>query len=34
VRVEWDFNRNCSALAVRDENGLFGIDFQYRKRFK
>jgi translocation and assembly module TamB len=34
VRVEWDFNRNWSALAVRDANGLFGIDFQYRKRFK
>ena len=34
VRLEWDFNRNWSALAVRDENGLFGIDFQYRKRFK
>ncbi len=34
VRVEWDFNRNWSALAVRDSNGLFGIDFQYRKRFK
>ncbi len=33
VRLEWDFNRNWSALAVRDENGLFGIDFQYRKRF-
>jgi translocation and assembly module TamB len=34
VRLEWDFNRNWSAIAVRDSNGLFGIDFQYRKRFK
>jgi len=34
VRFEWDFNRNWSAIAVRDSNGLFGIDFQYRKRFK
>jgi translocation and assembly module TamB len=34
IRVEWDFNREWSAIAVRDENGLFGIDFQYRKRFK
>jgi translocation and assembly module TamB len=33
VRVQWDFNRNWSAIAVRDPNGLFGIDFQYRKRF-
>jgi translocation and assembly module TamB len=34
VRVQWDLNRNWSAIAVRDANGLFGIDFQYRKRFK
>ncbi len=34
VRVQWDFNRQWSAIAVRDSNGLFGIDFQYRKRFK
>ncbi len=34
VRLQWDFNRNWSAIAVRDANGLFGIDFQYRKRFK
>jgi translocation and assembly module TamB len=34
VRVQWDFNRQWSAIAVRDANGLFGIDFQYRKRFK
>jgi translocation and assembly module TamB len=33
VRIEWDFNRRWSAVAVRDENGLFGIDVQYRKRF-
>jgi translocation and assembly module TamB len=34
VRVEWDFSRHWSAVAVRDEYGYFGIDFQYRKRFK
>jgi translocation and assembly module TamB len=34
VRVEWDFNRKWSAVALRDENGAFSIDFQYRKRFK
>ncbi len=33
IRVQWDLNRNWSAIAVRDPNGLFGIDFQYRKRF-
>jgi len=34
VQVQWDLNRQCSALAVRDANGAFGIDFQYKKRFK
>jgi translocation and assembly module TamB len=34
VRLQWDLNRNWSAIAVRDANGLFGIDFQYRRRFK
>ena len=26
--------RHWSAVAIRDEYGYFGIDFQYRKRFK
>ena len=34
VRVEWDLSRQWSVIALRDENGAFGIDFQYRKRFK
>lgn len=34
VQVEWNFSRFWSAIAVREENGLFGIDFQYRKQFK
>ncbi|MFN3324872.1 MAG: translocation/assembly module TamB domain-containing protein [Bryobacteraceae bacterium] len=34
VRLEWDMNRQWSVVAVRDENGMFGIDFLYRKRFK
>jgi translocation and assembly module TamB len=34
VQVEWDLNRRWSAVAVRDANGLFGIDLQYKKRFK
>ena len=34
VRIQWDFNRQWSAVAVRDTNGLFGIDFLYRKRLK
>ena len=34
VQVEWDFSKQWSAIAVREANGLFGIDFQYKKRFK
>ena len=34
VQVQWDLDKNWSAIAVRDPNGVFGIDFQYRKRFK
>ncbi len=34
VRVEWDFSRKWSAVALRDENGAFSIDFVYRKRFR
>jgi translocation and assembly module TamB len=34
VRIEWNLSRHWSVVAVRDENGLFGIDFQYRKTFK
>jgi translocation and assembly module TamB len=34
IRLEWDFTRNFSALAVREANGLFGVDFLYKKRFK
>jgi translocation and assembly module TamB len=34
VRVEWDFSKQWSVVALRDENGALGVDFQYRKRFK
>jgi translocation and assembly module TamB len=34
VRVEWDFSKKWAAVALRDENGAFSIDIQYRKRFK
>jgi translocation and assembly module TamB len=33
VRVEWAWSREWSVIAVREENGLFGIDFLYKKRF-
>ena len=34
VRVEWDLNQRWSVVALRDENGAFSIDFQYKKSFK
>lgn len=33
-RFEWSFNPQYSLVAVRDDNGEFGIDIQYKKRFK
>jgi translocation and assembly module TamB len=34
VQIQWDFSKRWSFIAVREANGLFGVDFQYRKRFK
>ena len=34
VRIEWDLSKRWSVVALRDENGAFGVDFQVRKRFK
>ena len=34
IQVEWAFSRQWSAVALREENGLFGIDFFYKRRFK
>ena len=34
IRIEWSLNRQWSAVALRDENGLFGMDLYYKKRFK
>jgi translocation and assembly module TamB len=34
VRVEWNVNREWSVLATREENGVFGMDFLYKKSFK
>ena len=33
-RFEWALSRQFSLVAVRDDNGEFGVDFQYKKRFK
>jgi len=34
VQVEWAFSKQWSAVALREENGLFGLDFFYKRRFK
>ena len=34
VRIEWNLSKKWSVVALRDEVGTFGIDFQYRKHFK
>jgi translocation and assembly module TamB len=34
IRLEWDINRSWSVVALREENGAFGIDFFFKKRFK
>ena len=33
VRVEWALNKQWSVVALREENGVFGIDFYLKKRF-
>jgi translocation and assembly module TamB len=33
-RLEWALSREYSFIAIRDENGLFGVDIQYKRRFK
>jgi len=34
VQVEWSLSKQLSLVALRDENGLFGVDFYIKKRFK
>jgi len=34
IRIEWALNPQWSAIATRDENGRFGIDFFYKKQFR
>jgi translocation and assembly module TamB len=34
IRVEWAFSKVWSAVLLREENGLFGLDFFYKRRFK
>jgi translocation and assembly module TamB len=34
LRIEWAVNPQWSAVAQRDVNGIFDLDFFYKKRFK
>lgn len=33
VRLEWDMNKNWSVVALREDNGSFGVDFFFKRRF-
>lgn len=33
IQVEYNVNRNLSIVALRDQNGTFGLDFKIKKRF-
>lgn len=33
IRLEWDISRNWSVVALREDNGAFGVDFFFKKRF-
>ncbi|MBI3665994.1 MAG: translocation/assembly module TamB domain-containing protein [Acidobacteria bacterium] len=34
VRIEWVVDKQWSLVAVRDQNGLFGVDVLYKKRYR
>ena len=34
IQFEWNINDDVSVLGVRDQNGIFGIEFRFRRRFK
>jgi translocation and assembly module TamB len=34
IQIEYDISRTLSVVALRDENGTFGLDFIIRKRYK
>jgi translocation and assembly module TamB len=34
IRAEWAFNPRWSAIAVRDQNGVFSLNFFYKKQFR
>jgi translocation and assembly module TamB len=34
IRIEWAFNPQYSAVATRDQNGIFSINFFYKRQFR
>ena len=34
IRAEWALNQQWSAVATRDQNGIFSINFFYKKQFR
>ena len=34
IRVEWALNRRWSAIATREENGMFGLDIFYKRQIR
>jgi translocation and assembly module TamB len=34
IQVEWDLTDAMSLLGVRDQNGVYGLELDFRKRFK
>jgi len=34
IQFEWNFSDKVSVLGVRDQNGVFGVEFRFRRRFK
>ena len=34
VRLQWDMSKSWSVVALREENGAFGVDFFFKKRLK
>jgi translocation and assembly module TamB len=34
IEFQWNVNENVSIMGVRDPNGIFGVEFRFRQRFK
>lgn len=34
IQIEWDITHNMSVLGVRDQNGVYGLELDFRRRYK